>query len=84
MWQEVGTQWRVGMAGYTGLDYAGVLAHLKTAHGLRGTKLQKAWKAMRACEQGALQAWAEDAKTKRDAEQFNQQQEAQQQNRPGL
>lgn len=60
MWQELGTQWRVGMSGATGMDYAGVRAHLEVAHGLRGKRLRKAWEAMRACEEGTLQAWAEE------------------------
>jgi hypothetical protein len=66
-WQELRTQWRVGMSGATGLDYASAIAHLRTAHSLRGKQLQKAWAAMRACEDGTLQAWAEAAEQKRNA-----------------
>lgn len=67
MWQELRTQWRVGMSGSTGLDYASAIAHLRTAHSLRGKQLQKAWACMRACEDGTLQAWAEAAEQKRTA-----------------
>lgn len=59
LWNEVRTQWRMGANGATGLDYAGVRAHLEVAHRLTGKPMQKAWAAMRACEEGTLQAWAE-------------------------
>jgi hypothetical protein len=61
MWCELQSQWRIGFGGATGLDYTAAIAHLRTAHGLRGKRLQKAWACMRAAEQGVLQAWAEAA-----------------------
>lgn len=71
MWCELHSQWRIGMGGATGLDYAAAIAHLRAAHNLRGKRLQKAWDAMRACEQGTLQAWSEDAKRKKDSQPKN-------------
>lgn len=69
MWCELRSQWRTsGMVSATGLDYASAIAHLRTAHGLRGKRLQKAWESMRACEQGTLQAWAEDAAERKKTE----------------
>lgn len=65
LWQELRSQWRTGMSGSTGLDYAACIAHLRVAHGLRGKRLQKAWAAMREAEQGTLQAWAEQAERQR-------------------
>lgn len=65
LWRELRTQWRMGMGGATGLDYASAIAHLQCAHNLRGKSLQKAWQAIRACEDGTLEAWAEDADRKK-------------------
>ena len=64
MWRELRTQWRMGMSGPTGLCYDGMRAHLEVAHGLRGKALRKAWHAMRACEEGTLQALEEDRQRK--------------------
>lgn len=58
LWQQVQTQWRVGVGGATGLDYAGVQAHLR-AIGLRGKHYSRAWRCIRACEAGSLEGWAE-------------------------
>ncbi len=71
MWCELQSQWRVGMGGATGLDYAAAIAHLRTAHGLRGKRLQKAWGCMRAAEQGILQAMAEAAAERKKDSQPN-------------
>lgn len=71
MWCELHSQWRTSTGGATGLDYGAAIAHLRTAHGLRGKRLQKAWAAMRACEQGALQAWSEAAKRRKDSQPKN-------------
>lgn len=59
LWAELQTQWRVGPAGPTGLDYAGVAAHLQHAHRLRPRALRERWEQLQAMEQGALQGWAE-------------------------
>lgn len=61
LWLEVQTQWRVGMGGATGLDYAGVSALLQ-ARGYRAGSRSKSLRTMlddiRACEAGALAGWA--------------------------
>lgn len=59
LWQELQTQWRVGMAGATGLDYTAVVAHLR-ASGLRGDAFVAAYEAIREAESETLAVWAED------------------------
>lgn len=56
--QALRTQWRTGMSGYTGLDYAAVIAWLRL-HGHRGKAARRLLAGIQACEAGALQAWAE-------------------------
>lgn len=51
------TQWRDGMGGRTGLDYAGVRAYLDLM-GLRGADRRDAFAGIQACEAATLQAWA--------------------------
>ena len=60
-WQSIQTQWRSGMGGATGLDYAGVLACLRNAHGLHGKRLRKAFACLQAAERATLEVWAEQA-----------------------
>ena len=56
LYVAVQTQWRVGMGGATGLDYAGVEAAAR----LRGTPLDpEAFQALQVCEHAALAAMAE-------------------------
>lgn len=65
-WQGVQTQWRTGMAGATGLCYAGVRAYL----GLQGLpKKQHAqlFAGIQAAEQATLQAWAEQREQQQPA-----------------
>lgn len=61
VWQHLQTQWRMGMGGATGLDYAGVRAWLDdSAPELpEGTTRRDVWAALQACERAALGAWAE-------------------------
>lgn len=59
LWQELQTQWRVGMAGATGLDYASCIAHLH-ACGLQGDDFLADWEAIREAEAATLSVWAED------------------------
>lgn len=59
LWAEIQTQWRVGMQGRMGLDYAAVDAHLRQAHRLRPRARRERWAQLRAMEQAALLAWAE-------------------------
>lgn len=52
------TQWRVGMAGQTGLDYAGVRAYLDEA-GVHGDERADAWRGICAAEGATLHVVAE-------------------------
>ena len=62
LYAAVQTQWRFGMAGATGLDYAGVEAAAR----LRGTPLDaETFRALQICEHAALAAMAD----RRDKEQ---------------
>lgn len=57
-WQGVQTQWRIGMSGATGLDYAGVRAYLDE-HGLHGPERLETWDCICAAERATLDVWAE-------------------------
>lgn len=56
LWSDVQTQWRVGMAGPTGLDYAGVRASPAFV-ALRRSKREKVFADLCIMEAAALQAW---------------------------
>jgi hypothetical protein len=61
-WQELQTQWRVGVAGATGLDYAGVAAYLdeeQRARRLRRRERAGVWTSLRAAETAVLAVWGE-------------------------
>lgn len=58
VWCEVQTQWRVGPGGQTGLDYAGVRAHLDES-GVDGGERREIWECLRAAELAALEVWTE-------------------------
>lgn len=58
-WCDVQTQWRTGgMGGATGLDYAGVRAHLDEI-GLCGDERRQVYDGIRAAEYAHLEARAE-------------------------
>lgn len=57
-WQGVQTQWRVGMGGATGLDYAGVRAFLDEQQ-LAGDERREVFAGIQACERATLEVWAE-------------------------
>ena len=57
-WQGVRTQWRTGMAGATGLDYAGVRAYFDL-QGIRGAARRSVFAGIQACEAATLAVWAE-------------------------
>lgn len=61
------SQWRHGMAGPTGLDYAAVLAHLREGLRLPYRKIRRLYAELRAMEAGALAGFAERAQ-EREAE----------------
>jgi hypothetical protein len=54
---DLQTQWRVGFNGRTGLDYAAVLAHLRAVVADDAERAD-IYAGVRACEGGALEAWA--------------------------
>lgn len=57
LWMGLQTQWRVGMAGSTGLDYAACLAVIDRVVPKR--QRSEAFEAVRACERVTLKAWAD-------------------------
>jgi hypothetical protein len=61
-WQGVQTQWRSGMSGTTGLDYAGVRAHLdelQDARRLPRKERPDVWRCIQAAEVATLAVWSE-------------------------
>lgn len=58
VWAAVQSQWRNGVAGREGLDYAGVRAYLDEA-GLCGDERSSIFAGIQAAESAALEAWAE-------------------------
>ena len=57
-WSSVQTQWRHGMGGATGLDYAGVRAYLDEL-GYVGEERRALFSGICAAELATLQGWAE-------------------------
>ena len=57
LWHRLQTQWRVGMAGRTGLDYTGVLAYLRDVARIKGRDLPGTFARLQAMERAALDAW---------------------------
>ena len=60
-WGDLQTQWRTGMSGATGLDYAGVRAYLDEC-GYCADERKDIFIGIRAAEGATLQAWSEKAK----------------------
>lgn len=59
VWCSVQTQWRVGFAGATGLDYAAVWAVLDKT-GPRQRRMRREWfEHIQSMESAAMDAWAE-------------------------
>ena len=56
-WQSVQTQWRTGMGGATGLDYAGVRAYLDEID--LGADRRDVFAGIQACERATLDVWSE-------------------------
>ncbi|MBL8445068.1 MAG: DUF1799 domain-containing protein [Zoogloeaceae bacterium] len=63
-WQAVQTQWRVGMNGATGLDYAGVMAYLAVVEPDAAARAE-AFECIRAAEVATLNARAEKSQFKK-------------------
>lgn len=53
------TQWRVGMAGATGLDYAGVRAFLESQDDMAADERRDIWRGIQAAEVATLEVWAD-------------------------
>lgn len=60
-WYDVQTQWRIGMSGATGLDYAGVRAYLDEL-GHHGEDRREIFSGIQAAERAALDVWSAKAK----------------------
>jgi hypothetical protein len=60
-WLAVQTQWRVGMSGVTGLDYAAVRAQLDEEGIEPGPERRELWACLRAAERAVLDYWDECA-----------------------
>lgn len=58
LWQACQTQWRDGMGGRSGLDYAGVAVVMRKRFGLHGKQEQEQFALLQAMEIAALNAWA--------------------------
>lgn len=59
VWLQCQTQWRVGMSGATGLDYAGVRALLDEIDWTPGPERRQIFDGVRVLERATLEAWAE-------------------------
>ena len=60
LWQRVQTQWRTGMAGNTGLDYAAVIAYMRDVAGVKRSEHAAMFKGVQAMEFAALEVWADN------------------------
>ena len=58
-WQALQTQWRVGMGGATGLDYAGVRAWLDECGPEDRAQRREWFECIQAAERATLDVWAE-------------------------
>ena len=67
-WQGIQTQWRVGMGGATGLDYAGVRAYLELQD-LPPDERREVFAGLQACERTTLDVWAEQREREQQAQQ---------------
>ena len=65
-WQAVRTQWRVGVGGATGLDYAGVRAYLDE---MQPQDRAFVFRAICACEREVLDVWAQQRERDEQARQ---------------
>jgi hypothetical protein len=63
LWNELSTQWRVGMEGPTGLDYAAVEAFMRI-DGPRGPERRERFAELRILEREALRVWADQRASK--------------------
>ena len=59
LWCAIQTQWRVGMSGPTGLDYAGVKSGL-SMRGVSDKKQEKHFPGLQAMERATLDEWSKN------------------------
>lgn len=59
LWQKLGTQWRMGFNGATGLDYASVIAYMRNVARIPSKQWDDTFTGLQAMEAAALQGWAE-------------------------
>jgi hypothetical protein len=57
LWNELGTQWRIGMQGPTGFDYPGIEAFMRIDGMPRGERRER-FAELRTMERAALRTWA--------------------------
>lgn len=62
LWQQLQTQWRAGIAGYTGLDYASVIAYMRNVARVPSKHWDEAFSGLQAMEAAALDVWSESRK----------------------
>ena len=65
LWSRLQTQWRVGMAGATGLDYAAVWA-LLDGLGYGRRRAQRYFSQFQAMERAVLKVWDEKREKNKD------------------
>lgn len=58
LWLQLGTQWRTGMAGATGLDYTAVESVFRI-QGIRGADRRERFADLQVLELGTLKVWAD-------------------------
>lgn len=66
VWHDVQTQWRSGVGGISGLDYAGVRAWIDEL-GLTPEDRRDVWSGIRACERAVLEVHAEPREPRQGA-----------------
>lgn len=59
VWQKLQTQWRAGVAGNTGLDYASVIAYMRSVARIPSKQWDDTFAGLQAMEAAALEAWSE-------------------------
>lgn len=64
LWQAVQTQWRIGMAGATGLDYAGVEALVRMRRLSSRAEMPELIEGLQTMEVATLDEWARKAERK--------------------
>lgn len=60
LWMGVQTQWRVGVGGREGLDYAGVEVEMRMQR-VRPNRRRRRWAELKVMERTALRVWREQA-----------------------